>query len=236
MFFFKTEDSQDIQVEIHDVFSNGDCTQNWYFTVSAFEATLNNFRSRHEDVKSVIIWSDNGPHYHNTSVILCLTRLHETCSMHIERFSFFEAQKGKTSLDSHFATFKFAIKGWMKRGNDLLSSEDIVDGTKDHLKGTHVYEIIIDRTKEPCSAKTPDKITSFADFTFGATLHLKKDKIEKLWPSYISNRCLSTGVTSEFDQSNAENVEPKFKKQKKDQTKRLKARIVNSEPNARDNK
>ena len=52
MFFFKTKNSQDIQVEIHDVFSNGDCTQNWYFTVSAFEATLNHFRSRHEDVKS----------------------------------------------------------------------------------------------------------------------------------------------------------------------------------------
>ena len=92
-----------------------------------------------------------------------------------------------------------------------------------------MYEIIIDRTKEPCSAKTLDKITSFADFTIkndhtidareltkaGATLQLKKDKIEKLWPSYISNRCLSTEVTSEFDQSNAENVEPKFKKQKK---------------------
>ena len=127
--------------------------------------------------------------------------------------------------------------------------EDIVDGTKDHLKGTHVYEIIIARTKEPCSAKTLDKITSFTDFTFkndhtidareltkaGATLHLKKDKIEKLWPSYISNRCLSTEVTSEFDQSNAENVEPKLKKQKKEnQTKRLKARIVNSEPSARE--
>ena len=234
--FFLKRKTQDIQVEIHNVFSNGDCTQNWYFTFNAFEATLNNFRSRHEDVKSVIIWSDNGPHYHNTSVILWLTRLHEACSMHIERYLFFEAQKGKTSLDSHFATFKFAMKGWMKRGNDLLSSEDIVDGTKDHLKGTHVYEIIIDRTKEPCSAKTLDKITSFADFTFtndhtidareltngGATLHLKKDKIEKLWPSYISNRCLSTGVTSEFDQSNAEKVKPKCKKQKKgDQTKCL---------------
>ena len=62
-----------------------------------------------------------------------------------------------------------------------------------------MYEII-DRTKEPCSAKTLDKITFFADFTFKndhtidareltkaeATLHLKKDKNEKLWPSYMS--------------------------------------------------
>ena len=91
--------------------------------------------------------------------------------MHIERYSFFEAQKGKTSPDSHFATFKFAIKGWMKRGNDLLSSQDIVDGTKDHLKGTQVYQIFIDRTKEPCSAKTLDKITSFCRFYFQERPH-----------------------------------------------------------------
>ena len=45
--FFKTENLEEIHVEIHDVFSNGDCTQNWYFTVSGFEATLKNFRSQH---------------------------------------------------------------------------------------------------------------------------------------------------------------------------------------------
>ena len=86
--------------------------------------------------------------------------------MNLERYSFFEAQKGKTSLDSHFATFKFSLKGWMKKGKDLLGSADIINGTKDHLKGMHVYEIHIDRIKEPKSAKTFHGITSFADFTY----------------------------------------------------------------------
>ena len=44
-----------------------------------------------------------------------VTRLSEICGINIERYSFFEAEKGKTSLDSHFATFKFELKGWMKK-------------------------------------------------------------------------------------------------------------------------
>ena len=122
----------------------------------------------------------------------CLFR--EMCDMTVERYSFFEAQKGKTSLDSHFATFKFVLKGWIKRGFDLVRSENIVEGTKDHLKGTNVYEIHIDRTKEPRSAKTLDGISSYSDFSYkndrnieareltdtGATLTLSRHKIEKL--------------------------------------------------------
>ena len=111
MFFFQSHDSQDIQVEIHDVFSYGDSTQNWFFTASAFESTFTNFSSRRKDIHSLVIWSDNGPHYHNTSIILWISRLREICDLTVERYSFFEAQKGKTSLDSHFATFKFSLKG-----------------------------------------------------------------------------------------------------------------------------
>ena len=229
MFFFRSHDSQDIQVEIHDVFSNGDSTQNWFFTASAFESTFTNFSSRHKDIHSLVIWSDNGPHYHNTSIILWISRLREICDLTVERYSFFEAQKGKTSLDSHFATFKFSLKGWMKRGFDLLSSEDVVEGTKEHLKGTNVYEIHLDKTKAPRSAKTFDGITSFADFTYnysnltittreltntGATVALSQKKIRRLWPDYLSKQCLSTGFTSEYNESHAENIEPKFKKQK----------------------
>ena len=157
-----------------------------------------------------------------------MSRLAELCDLTINRYSFFEEQKGKTSLDSHFATFKFALKGWMKRGFDLMTSEDIVEGTRDHLKGTNVYELYIDPKNEPCSAKTLDGITSFTDFRYKddhaikcreltntrVALTLDKKKIEKHWPGYITSNCLSTGVTSNFEKENAENVEPRFKKTK----------------------
>ena len=129
----------------------------------------------------------------------------------------------------------------MKRGFDLLSSEDIVEGTKEHSKGTNVYEIHLDRTKEPRSAETFDGIASFADFTYnysnltitsreltntGATVALSQKKIRRLWPDYLSKQCLSTGVTSEYNESHAENIEPKFKKQKvPKKTKRSKENI-----------
>ena len=129
------------------------------------ESSFGNFSKRHKDITSIVMGSDNGPHYHNISFISLLSCVSELCTMNLEQYSFFEAQKGKTALDSDFATLKFSLKGWMKKGNDLLGSADIINGTKDHLKGTHVYEIHIDVTKEPKSTKIFHGITSFADFT-----------------------------------------------------------------------
>ena len=86
--------------------------------------------------------------------------------MLMDGYSFFEAQKGKTALDAHFATLKFALKVWMKRENDIQLSEDITNGTKDHLKGTHVYEIIMNRNLEPPSAKTCAGITGYSEFIY----------------------------------------------------------------------
>ena len=154
MFFFRSEASSEIQIEIHDLFSNGDCMQNWFFSASALEASFKNFQARHPDINVLSMWSDNGPHYHNTSLILWLMRMSEICPVKVDRYSFFEAQKGKTVLDAHFATFKFVLKAWMKNGNDIQVSEDITKGTNDHLKGTHVYKIQINCTQEPPSAKT----------------------------------------------------------------------------------
>ena len=235
IFFYKSSDSSEIEVEIHDVFSNGDCVQNCFFTASAFAATLTNFPSKHDDITSLVIWSDSGPHYHNTSIILWLMRFSKLFPIKIERYSFFEAQKGKMSLDSHFATFKFVLKGWMKKGNDILESEDIVNGTKDDLKGTQVYKIHIDRLKEPASAKTWNGITLFGDFTFiydhsecsaiearEQTSKCKpdlftKEKLVKLWPSYLTSDTISTEVISDYDGNEHDNIQPRFIKKPKEE-------------------
>ena len=241
MFFYKSSDSGQIEVEIHDVFSNGDCVQNWFFTASAFEATFSNFSAKHKDITKLYIWSDNGPHYHNTSLVLWLMRFSELCPIRILRYSFFEAQKGKTSLDSHFATFKFVLKGWMKQGNDILKSEDIVNGTLDHLKGTHVYEIYIDREKEPKSATTLNGISRFGCFTYvwedGKCIAIDareqtnnckgqrflKKRLFKLWNAYLMSASVSTGVKSDFIVDNYEGVEIRFLKtaRKEDNSKTL---------------
>ena len=41
------------------MFSNGDCTQNWFFTASAFEASFKNSHAHHRAIDTVSILSDN---------------------------------------------------------------------------------------------------------------------------------------------------------------------------------
>ncbi|KAJ7372976.1 hypothetical protein OS493_015445 [Desmophyllum pertusum] len=54
----------------------------------------------------------------------------------------------------------------MKEGNSVLCGEDIVDGTRGRLRGTHVYPIEINRGAEPPSAKTLAGISQYGDFEY----------------------------------------------------------------------
>ena len=54
----------------------------------------------------------------------------------------------------------------MKEGHSVLSGEDIVDGTKGRLRGTHVYPTDINRKVEPPSAKTLTGITPYGDLKY----------------------------------------------------------------------
>ena len=77
----------------------------------------------------------------------CLTFLH----LQGYRFlvSEIEPQTGKTKLDGHYATLKFSLKHFRREGNDVMSGEQIEKGTNGRLRGTHVYGVSIDRSKEP---------------------------------------------------------------------------------------
>ena len=217
MFFFRCENSSETQIEIHDAFSNGDCTQDWFFTASAFEASSKNFHARHRAIDTVSIWSDNGPHYHNTCLMLWLMRLPEFCPLTVDEYSFFEAQKEKTALDAHFATFKCVLKAWMKRGNDIQLSEDIINGTKDHLKFIYHYE---NKVCEEIEVKEQPNCTESETF--------KKGKFFKLWPSYISSKSTSTGVTSAFDMEESDKKVPRFKNEPKKKRDRRKKNMATS--------
>ena len=47
-----------------------------------------------------------------------------------------------------------------------MTGEQIEKGTNGRLRGTHVYGVSIDRSKEPESAKTMKGITEFSDFEY----------------------------------------------------------------------
>ena len=58
----------------------------------------------------------------NSSLVIWLQQFEELTGIQLKRFSNFEAQKGKTKLDSHYATLKFALR--QQEGNNVLCGED----------------------------------------------------------------------------------------------------------------
>lgn len=226
MFLYREKEGGPILTEYHDTFSETDDTQNWFFSASCLQESVKNLKSLHPEIKSLSLWSDNGSHYKNSSLIIWLQKLCELTGIQLKRFSNFEAQKGKTKLDSHYATLKFALRQHMKEGKSVLCGEDIVDGTRGRLRGTHVYPIEINRGAEPQSAKTLAGISQYGDFQYTAegivmrentglgqgTLY-NNDTLNKLSKSSFT----TTEASSGFDINQATqvpNLGPKLKKTK----------------------
>ena len=151
MFLFKKEENGELFTEFHDLYSESDDKQNWYFSASCLEESIKNFKKLHPVMSTITLWTDNGAHYKNTSLVLWLSNISALTGVLVSSFRNFEPQKGKTKLDGHYATLKFSLKRFRREGNDVMSGEQ---GTNGRLRGTHVYGVNIDRSKEPQSAKT----------------------------------------------------------------------------------
>ena len=153
----------------------------------------------------------------------------------------FQSSKRKYIIGFTFCNIQIRVEGLDEAGNDILKSEDIVNGTLNHLKGTHVYKIYIDREEEPKSATTLNGISWFGCFTYvwedGKCIAIDareqtnnckgqrfmKKQLVKLWNSYLMSASISTGVMSDFNVENYESVETRFLKKanKEENTKRL---------------
>ena len=214
MFFFKREETGEIFTEFHDIYSESDDRQNWYFSATCLEESIRNFKQLHPEITSLILWTDNGAHYKNTSLVLWLSNIILHTGVYVSSFRNFEPQKGKTKLDGHYATLKFSLKRYRREGNDVISGEQIEKGTNGRLRGTHVYGVNIDRSKEPESSKTMHGITEFSDFEYcygndnklkhitarnqtrlSVTKKYEYSKLETLWGHL---ECESTGAISNF--------------------------------------
>lgn len=61
-------------------------------------------------MSTITLWTDNGAHYKNTSLLLWLSNISALTGVQVSSFRNFEPQKGKTKLDGHYATLKFSLK------------------------------------------------------------------------------------------------------------------------------
>ena len=75
MFIFRNNNDGPFVTKFHDNLSENDDKQNWFFSASSIEQSILNFRKLHPEIVSATIWSDNGAHYKNTSLILWLGSL-----------------------------------------------------------------------------------------------------------------------------------------------------------------
>ena len=222
MFLYRETPNGPLMTEYHDNFTEDD-RQNWFFSASCIEESSRNFKELHPETTSMKIWSDNGPHYKNTSLIFWVSKLKSLTDIELLEYNNFEPQEGKTKLDSHYAILKFALRSYMKEKHNIDSSDAITKGASGRLRGTHIYEVSISRREEPSSATTWSGITKYFSFTYnystdgnfksltaqeqrglGRTNEISNNRIQVMWKKEGDN--VKTGVSSKFEAVEAAKV------------------------------
>ena len=75
-------------------------------------------------ISSLLLSSDNAPHYHNTAVLTYLSEVNDVFNLNLLEYNNFEAGEGKTALDTHFAHISHKIVRYVRVGNDLETGEE----------------------------------------------------------------------------------------------------------------
>ncbi|KAK3732014.1 hypothetical protein QZH41_016885, partial [Actinostola sp. cb2023] len=111
--------------ELLDLWSE-DTKQDAWFTQSAMDVCFKWLEKEFPGF-SVYLFSDNGPHYHNSSVILYLSQVSAVFNITLKEHNFFEAGEGKSALDTHFAHISHKLIRWVRVGNNLDTGEQFAD-------------------------------------------------------------------------------------------------------------
>jgi hypothetical protein len=99
LLYTKPKDSVEINIEAIDHWST-DARQDAWFSASSLHSVIENL-----DVKPkwISIISDNGPHYHNSELMIIMSKWYEWYGIHVKKWIFLEAGEAKTTVDSHHA-------------------------------------------------------------------------------------------------------------------------------------
>ena len=95
----KSKDDEKLDVAAFDHWS-ADTRQDAWFTVSSLHAVFDVMPKKPRWVKLI---SDNGPHYHNSEMMLIMAYWKDWYDIEIKKWIFLEAGEAKTTIDSHHA-------------------------------------------------------------------------------------------------------------------------------------
>jgi hypothetical protein len=99
LMYTKFENQEDYNITAYDHWSD-DTKQDAWFTASSLSAV---FETMLEKPKWITIISDNGPHYHNSEMMVILSHWKDWYDIIIRKWIFLEAGEAKTTIDSHHA-------------------------------------------------------------------------------------------------------------------------------------
>ncbi len=103
--YTKSDKNSQIDIEAFDHWSC-DAKQDAWFTASFLHGVIKVLNKKPEWISIV---SDNGPHYHNSELMIILSYWKEWYNVRVNKWVFLEAGEAKTSIDSHHAqVYKFA--------------------------------------------------------------------------------------------------------------------------------
>jgi hypothetical protein len=99
LMYTKPDNQENYNITAYDHWSD-DTKQDAWFTASSLNAV---FETMTKKPKWVTIISDNGPHYHNSELMIILSYWKDWYDIKIHKWIFLEPGEAKTTIDSHHA-------------------------------------------------------------------------------------------------------------------------------------
>ncbi|RIB20241.1 hypothetical protein C2G38_2304621 [Gigaspora rosea] len=133
---YTKHNSSKLKVQAFDHWS-ADMRQDSWFTASSLHAVMELLKNT---IKSVIIMSNNGSHYHNADLMIIMGYWPKWYGIQVEKWVFLEAGEAKTTIDSHHAQISHAINRYVRLGFDISEGQDIENAIQ-NIRGTSVANL-----------------------------------------------------------------------------------------------
>ncbi|CAB5207983.1 unnamed protein product [Rhizophagus irregularis] len=143
LLYTKPKESFEINIQAIDHWST-DARQDAWFSACSLHSVIENL-----DIKPkwISIISDNGPHYHNSELMIIMSKWYEWYGIQVKKWIFLEASEAKTTVDSHHAQISLSIKRYIRIGGEIQEGSDITSAIK-NIAGTSVAHIEPNQIKE----------------------------------------------------------------------------------------
>ena len=99
LLYTKSKNNSEINIQAIDHWST-DARKDAWFSASSLHPVIENLEIK---PKWVSIISDNGPHYHNSELMIIMSKWYEWYGIRVKKWIFLEAGEAKTTVDSHHA-------------------------------------------------------------------------------------------------------------------------------------